>query len=96
MIRPKRSLMTSVTHCLGLSERPSNFTDDLLKFMKWPHVLVAQDLASKQLKKGYAAADPDKAARDWFKRQDEARYFTHRVGHGIGIKGQDPKRDSNV
>ena len=57
------------------------------KLKVWDVVLQAQSEAAKMFKPNNTAAAVDVAAR---KVIDEAGYkgtFTHRLGHGIGIKG---------
>jgi len=39
---------------------------------------------------GIAAGVVDRAARDVIERAGYATYFTHRVGHGIGLEGHEP------
>lgn len=48
-------------------------------------VLEANLAAIKAVKPGIAAADVDKAARDVIQQANYGEYFTHRVGHGLGI-----------
>jgi Xaa-Pro aminopeptidase len=43
----------------------------------------------KQLKPGQTAASVDLAAREVISDAGYGRYFTHRVGHGIGIKAHE-------
>lgn len=49
------------------------------------HVLTAQQLALDFLKAGIKGKDGDKVARDYFKSKGLEKYFTHSLGHGVGI-----------
>lgn len=87
---PDKSWISSLTSLLGLSEtsyRPRNAELHAEKLKVWDIVLEAQTAAGKMFKANGTAADVDIAAR---KVVDDAGYegtFTHRLGHGIGIKG---------
>jgi Xaa-Pro dipeptidase len=48
-------------------------------------VLDANLSAIKAVKPGITAADVDKAARDVIEQANYGQFFTHRVGHGLGI-----------
>jgi len=52
-------------------------------------VLDAQTASLKQLKPGQTAASVDIAARDEISSAGYGASFTHRVGHGIGIKAHE-------
>lgn len=60
------------------------------KLRVWSIVLEAQTEAGKMFKPGNTAASVDIAARDVIDRAGYEGRFTHRLGHGIGIKGTYP------
>ena len=53
-------------------------------------VLKAKNLSIKKIKDGVRACDVDKAARDFIEKQGYGKYFTHGVGHGIGLSVHEP------
>ncbi|KAJ2916846.1 hypothetical protein MD484_g3551, partial [Candolleomyces efflorescens] len=55
----------------------------------WSTVQAAQVAALKAARAGALTRDPDEAARAWFRRFGLDRYFTHRLGHGIGLQGHE-------
>lgn len=71
------------------------FSDDLAsKQHVFKTVLAAQDASIKQFRPGKTAASVDIAARSTIsslspRGEDWAKFFTHRVGHGIGIKAHE-------
>jgi Xaa-Pro aminopeptidase len=58
-----------------------------LTFQVWDIVFEAQSQSLKQLHANATAASVDIAARDVISSAGYGHAFTHRVGHGIGIKG---------
>ncbi|KAL1966867.1 hypothetical protein VTN77DRAFT_3832 [Rasamsonia byssochlamydoides] len=54
----------------------------------WDIVFEAQTQSLHQLRANATAASVDIAARDVITRAGYGDTFTHRVGHGIGIKGE--------
>ncbi len=48
-------------------------------------VLEAQKLAIDNLKAGMTGREGDSIARDYFKKNSLEQYFTHSLGHGVGI-----------
>ncbi|MBR9682895.1 MAG: aminopeptidase P family protein [Candidatus Aenigmarchaeota archaeon] len=48
-------------------------------------VLEAQKVAINKLKTGIKASIIDKAARDYMKKLNHNQYFTHGLGHGVGM-----------
>lgn len=68
---------------------PSPASSDLHaeKLKVWDIVLRAQTESAKQFKPNSTAASVDIAARKVITEAGYGQYFTHRVGHGIGIKG---------
>ncbi|MCI8944156.1 MAG: aminopeptidase P family protein [Clostridia bacterium] len=51
----------------------------------YQHVLTAQQLALDSLKAGMSGKEGDAIARDYFKSNKLDGYFTHSLGHGVGI-----------
>lgn len=49
-------------------------------------VLEAQDAGKRAIRPGVTAGDVDKAARNTLKRARLDRYFTHSLGHGLGLE----------
>jgi Xaa-Pro aminopeptidase len=60
------------------------------KLRVWDIVLEAQAAAGKMFQPGNSAASVDIAARNVIDRAGYEGTFTHRLGHGIGIKGTYP------
>lgn len=48
-------------------------------------VLKAQTAVKEQVKSGYSGKQADAVARDYFAKFAQDKYFTHSLGHGIGI-----------
>lgn len=57
------------------------------KLKVWNIVLEAQTAASREFKANNTAASVDLAARKIIENAGYGHAFTHRLGHGIGIKG---------
>jgi len=49
-------------------------------------VLEAQEAGKQAIRPGVTAGDVDRAARDTLKRARLDRYFTHSLGHGLGLE----------
>jgi Xaa-Pro aminopeptidase len=49
-------------------------------------VLEAQQAAAQQVRAGAAWSDPDRTAREIFKKAGLDQYFVHITGHGIGLR----------
>ncbi|MBQ7717927.1 MAG: aminopeptidase P family protein [Clostridia bacterium] len=49
-------------------------------------VLSAQSAAEKMITEGVLGCDADKAARDVIGKAFDAKYFSHSLGHGVGIE----------
>lgn len=67
-----------------------NVSKDLLKLHDV--VLAAHDAALKKCKKGTALKELDLAARQVMKKEGVESYFTHGLGHGIGIDTHESPR----
>jgi Xaa-Pro dipeptidase len=50
----------------------------------------AQSAAIARVRPGVAAQDIDRAARDVIDKAGYGAYFTHRLGHGLGMDGHEP------
>lgn len=61
------------------------------KLRVWEIVLEAQTAAAEAFKPNATAASIDIAARTVIEDAGYGYGFTHRLGHGIGIKGQQPR-----
>jgi Xaa-Pro dipeptidase len=53
-------------------------------------VMQANKAGREAARPGIMAGDVDKAARDVIERAGYGQYFTHRVGHGLGMEGHEP------
>jgi Xaa-Pro aminopeptidase len=88
----KRSFFTSLLDMVGLgamADGPSfaNAEQHAEKLKVWNIVLEAQTEAGKMFKPNNTAASVDIAARAVIDSAGYKGTFTHRLGHGIGIKG---------
>jgi Xaa-Pro aminopeptidase len=61
----------------------------------WTVVYDAQSAAIASLNTNHTCADVDLAARRVIDDADLGEYFTHRLGHGLGIEGHERYRSSN-
>lgn len=52
-------------------------------------VKEAQQLAADAVKPGVRACDVDAVARNYLAKYDLAKYFVHRLGHGVGLDGHE-------
>jgi Xaa-Pro dipeptidase len=50
----------------------------------------AQSAAIARVRPGVAAQDIDRAARELIEKAGYGEWFTHRVGHGLGMDGHEP------
>lgn len=69
------------TFCLGQASAEMQKIHDT--------VLRANEAARKLAKPGVTCGDVDKAARDVIEAAGYGKYFTHRLGHGIGLEGHE-------
>eukprot|EP01091_Cochliopodium_minus_P015640 TRINITY_DN5627_c0_g1_i1.p1 TRINITY_DN5627_c0_g1~~TRINITY_DN5627_c0_g1_i1.p1 ORF type:complete len:356 (-),score=69.99 TRINITY_DN5627_c0_g1_i1:91-1158(-) len=65
----------------------TNVTDRQLR--AWQAVQKAQSEAMKFVKPGVTAGEVDNIARNVIEEAGFGEYFTHRLGHGIGIQGHE-------
>ena len=49
-----------------------------------------QTVALARVRRGVAAQEIDRAARDVIAQAGYGKYFTHRTGHGLGMDGHEP------
>ena len=52
----------------------------------YSHVLKAHELVKEQLKEGMTGREADAIARTYLQEQGLGQYFTHSLGHGIGLQ----------
>ncbi|KAI0082761.1 peptidase M24 [Panus rudis PR-1116 ss-1] len=55
----------------------------------WNYVRQAQTIALNAARNGTITAEVDNAAREFLRSKGYAQYFTHRLGHGIGLEGHE-------
>lgn len=67
--------------------RDSRPVPDLEKYMIWNLVFTAQAMSIAAMTPGSSASSVDGRARSIIEYRGYGQYFTHRVGHGLGIKG---------
>lgn len=58
-------------------------------------VLEAEESAIKAIRAGMAASDLDKVARDILEKHELAQYFSHSLGHGVGLEVHEGPRLSH-
>jgi Xaa-Pro aminopeptidase len=68
---------------------PAALSEIVLKRKIWDLVLDAQRASAEQFRPNQTAASVDLAARGVIDDAGYGQYFTHRVGHGIGIKAHE-------
>lgn len=73
---------SDVTRTIALPS--SNIPDEYLEI--WYHVHTAQKVAVRAAKAGVVAHEVDDAARTYLSAVGYGRFFTHRLGHGIGLE----------
>lgn len=52
----------------------------------YSHVLAAHELVKERVTEGMTGHEADAVARDYLKEHGLAQYFTHSLGHGIGLQ----------
>lgn len=91
----KPSFITSICRLVGgrcdVPATREDKHDDLHaeKLKVWKIVLDAQTAAANMFKPNMTAGSVDVAARSVISEAGYGQYFTHRVGHGIGIKAHE-------
>lgn len=78
-----------VRACPKESHVPDSLRAEKLKV--WDIVMEAQTAAARTFTPNHTAADVDLAARGVIEDAGYGYGFTHRLGHGIGIKGRSPQ-----
>lgn len=58
-------------------------------------VASAQELAFRKIRPGIKAAEVDLAARNFLEKKGLARYFSHSLGHGVGLEVHEEPRISS-
>jgi Xaa-Pro aminopeptidase len=71
---------SDLTRMFFLDKMPASFKEHLLA------VRGAQEEAFKVIRPGIKAADVDAAARNYLKKHGLGEYFTHSLGHGVGLE----------
>ncbi len=71
---------SDLTRMFFLDKMPASYKDVLDK------VRGASEAALKMIRPGIKAKDVDAAARNYLKEQGLAEYFTHSLGHGVGLE----------
>ncbi len=61
--------------------KPTNFQKKIYNI-----VLKAHELAVSKIKPGMTAGDLEKIVRNFLKKQGYEQYFTHALGHGVGLE----------
>lgn len=79
------SILTFSKPCSALKTNSELYAE---KLKVWDIVLEAQTESAKMFKPNNSAASVDIAARTVISDAGYGEMFTHRVGHGIGIKGE--------
>lgn len=87
-------LSSDVCRTFLLPHDPARFQHPLSADMKrkfgiWHTVLEAQTASIAKMVDGGAASDVDLAARGVIEKAGYGPAFTHRLGHGIGIKAHE-------
>lgn len=81
---------SDVARTFYLPKHEGSDSDRERKTRVWEIVLEAQTAAMDRLHDGRMASEVDIAARSVIEKAGYGEYFTHRLGHGIGIKAHEP------
>jgi Xaa-Pro aminopeptidase len=73
------------TRTFWVGEEPSTIFKDTLK-----RVQEAQQVALEHYRPGEPIKEADKAARASFDKQGQGAFFTHSLGHGVGLETHEP------
>jgi Xaa-Pro dipeptidase len=76
---------SDLTRMRWFGDRPSPRYRELYRL-----VFDAQDAAMARVRPGVPAQEIDRAARAVIERAGFGKYFTHRLGHGIGLDEHEP------
>ncbi len=79
------------TRTFWVGDKPS---DRFQQVLEW--VQGAQQAAIDTMRPGLSLYEPWKAAWDYFDKLGVAKYFTHGLGHGVGLETHEPPRMSRV
>lgn len=80
--------LSDITRTFWVSRGPSKEMNDELDKV-WETVKNAQIAALEAVKPGAACSSIDKAARDLISEKGYGAWFTHRLGHGLGMEGHE-------
>ncbi|MDE7337347.1 MAG: aminopeptidase P family protein, partial [Clostridia bacterium] len=94
--RSERKLKCGDLITMDIGARYNGYCSDMTRTVGYGHigerqaeiynnVLTAQRLALEGIKSGIKGKDGDKIARDYFASENLDQYFTHSLGHGVGI-----------
>jgi Xaa-Pro aminopeptidase len=76
---------SDMTRVVGLGKRPKK------RLMRaYEAVLAAEEKALAEVAPGVACRDLDAIARETIRRRKFGRYFTHGLGHGVGLEIHEP------
>ena len=78
---------SDITRTVFAGEAPSTGSEELHVYGQ---VAAAQEAAVQAARPGLACEELDAVARNHFIEAGYGQYFTHRLGHGIGLDGHEP------
>lgn len=79
--------MSDITRTFWIKNGHREVNEELSKV--WGIVKGAQIAALRAIRPGVACSSIDKAARTVISKEGYGAYFTHRLGHGIGLEGHE-------
>ncbi|RUS27192.1 Creatinase/aminopeptidase [Jimgerdemannia flammicorona] len=80
---------SDITRTFFVPPTGSNLNMNATRLLAWHAVHAAQERALSTIRVGVACSSVDLAARDSLVTAGLANYFTHRLGHGIGMEGHE-------